>query len=175
MTARALRLAAWSGLAALQYGVAVAYLSRGTWWHYLLHQLVGWGAGLALAALVAAHTRYRVPAVAALVAGQLASIVPDLLFRYARMPHEPSMDVWLGHISIHTGPAPLLVALGCLLLGGWAFTGAAWSRRWEATGLAAAAALLVTAACLLAEPVPDRLSEFPRDASPATGAPGGTG
>lgn len=57
-------------------------------------------------------TRYRIPAVVALVAGQLASIVPDLQFRYQRMPHMRSMDVWLGHISIHTGPSPVLVALG---------------------------------------------------------------
>ena len=152
------RLAAWAGLAALQYGVAVAYLSRGTWWHYLLHQLIGWGVGLALAGLVAAHTRYRIPAVVALVGGQLVSIVPDLQFRYQRMPHMASMDVWLGHISVHRGPAPLLVALGCLLLGGWAYLAA--RHRWTATGLAVGSAVLVLVACLLAEPVPTSLAEY---------------
>jgi hypothetical protein len=161
------RVAAWSGLAALQYAVAVAYLGRGTWWHYLLHQLVGWGAGLAVAGLVAAHTRYRIPVVVALVLGQLASIVPDLLFVYARMPHLPSMDVWLGHISVHTGPRPLLVALGCLLLGGWSTVAAAYARTRLATGFAVAAAALVATACLLAEPVPSTLAEFPRDTAPA--------
>ena len=39
-------LAAWAGLTVLQAGVAVAYFERGTWWHWLLHQLVGWGLGL---------------------------------------------------------------------------------------------------------------------------------
>ena len=112
-------LAAWAGLLVLEVGVAVSYLGLGTWWHYLLHQLVGWGVGLSTAALVATVSRWRVPAVVALVAGQLVSIVPDLQFRYARMPHEPAMDVWLGHISLHTGPSPVLVALGALLLGGW--------------------------------------------------------
>lgn len=167
--ARAARLAAWAGLAALQYGVAVAYLSRGTWWHYLLHQFVGWGAGLALAAVVAAFTRYRIPAVVALVVGQLLSIVPDLQFRYQRMPHEASMDVWLGHISIHTGPFPLLVALGCLLLGGWAFVAVSYGRRHLGAGLALGATALVVTACLLATPVPTSLAEFPADSAPAAG------
>ncbi|MFP5218495.1 MAG: hypothetical protein ACLGIG_01980 [Actinomycetes bacterium] len=163
------QVAAWAGLAALQYGVAVAYLSRGTWWHYLLHQFVGWGAGLALAALIAAHTRYRVPAVVALVAGQLFSIVPDLQFRYGRMPHMASMDVYLGHISIHTGPSPTLVALGSLLLGGWAFVAAAYARRLPATAIAVGAAALVTVACLLAAPVPTSLEEYSTDTAPASG------
>jgi hypothetical protein len=159
------RLAAWLGLAALEYAVAVAYSTRGTWWHFLLHQMVGWGTGLAVAALVASVTRYRVPAVVALVGGQLFSITPDLMFRYMRMPHEPSMDVFLGHISIHRGPSPMLVALGCLLLGGWAFVAAGFDRRRTAGTLAAGAVALVTVACLLAAPIPDRLSDFPRDTS----------
>ena len=166
---RAAQVAAWAGLAALQYGVAVAYLSRGTWWHYLLHQYVGWGAVLALAALVAAHTRYRIPAVVALVGGQLLSIVPDLQFRYGRMPHMASMDVYLGHISIHTGPSPLLVALGCVLLGGGAFVAAALGRRRLATATALGAASLVTVACLLAAPVPTSLADYPTDSAPAAG------
>lgn len=161
-----LRVAAWAGLLALEYGIAVAYLSRGTWWHYLLHQLVGWGLGLAVAAAVAALTRYRLPAVLALVAGQAYSIVPDLVFRYARMPHEASMDVYAGHISIHRGPAPVVVALLCVLLGGWAFAAAAWSRRRVALVLAASSALVVAVACLLAAPVPARLSDYPRSSAP---------
>jgi hypothetical protein len=164
---RAGRLAAWLGLAALEYGVAIAYLSRGTWWHYLIHQLIGWGAGLALAAVVAACTRYRIPAVVALVTGQAYSIVPDLMFRYMRMPHEASMDVYLGHISIHRGPSPLLIALGCLLLGGWAFVAAAYRRRPAAVALAVGAAVLVAAACSAAPSVPTRLDQFPQHTAPA--------
>lgn len=166
---RAARFAAWAGLAALQYGVAVAYLSRGTWWHYLLHQFVGWGAGLTLAALVAAHTRYRIPVVAALLGGQLFSIVPDLQFRFGRMPHMPSMDLYLGHISIHRGPGPLLVALGCLLLGGWAFVAAVSARRRLATAFAAGAVAVVAVACLLAPPVPTSLDAYPTGGEPVAG------
>ncbi len=156
-------LAAWAGLLSLELVVALTYDSYGTWWHWLLHQQVGWGLGLAVAALIAATSGRRVPAAAALVGGQLLSIVPDLMFRYARMPHEPSMDLWLGHISIHTGPSPVLVALGSLLLGGWAYAGAATGRRAVGIGLGVGALMLVTGACLLAGPVPTTLGEYPLD------------
>jgi hypothetical protein len=163
-------VAAWAGLTVLQAGIAVAYYDRGTWWHWLLHQLVGWGLGLGAAALVAAVTRRRVPAVAALLVGQLLSIVPDLQFRYARMPHEPSMDLWLGHISLHTGPSPVLVSLGALLLGGWGWIAGAYDRRAAAAALGTGALLLVAVACLQAGPVPDRLADYPTDTAPLPGA-----
>ena len=167
------RAAALSGLLAAEISVAVAYLSFGTWWHWLLHQLIGWGVGLSAAALVGVVSRYRIPAVVALVAGQVASIVPDLQFRYARMPHEPSMDLWLGHISIHTGPSPVLVALGAVLLGGWAFIATAYGRRGPAAGLAVGALVLVTVACLAAREVPTRLQDYPLDTPRVvTGFPG---
>jgi hypothetical protein len=159
-------LAAWAGLVALQVLVARTYVGFGTWWHWLLHQQVGWGVGLATAALAAAVTRWRVPAVVALLTGQLASIVPDLLFRFARMPHEPSMDVWLGHIAIHTGPSPVLVALGSLLLGGWAHIAATVGRRRLAVPLAVVALALVVVACVLARPLPPTLADHPRDSAP---------
>ena len=156
-------LSAWAGLLSLELVVALTYQNYGTWWHWLLHQQVGWGLGLAAAALVQATTGRRVAAAVALVGGQLLSIVPDLLFRYARMPHEPSMDLWLGHISIHTGPSPVLVALGSLLLGGWAYMAMAAGRRAVGTGLAVGALVLVTGACLLARPVPETLQDYPLD------------
>ena len=156
-------VAAWAGLLAAEAAIAAAYLSFGTWWHWLLHQLIGWGIGLSVAALVAALTRYRLPAVLALIAGQLVSIVPDLQFRLARMPHEASMDLWLGHISIHTGPSPVLVALGALLLGGWAWIAGVYGRRRPAAVLALAGLALVTMACLLARDVPTRLQDYPLD------------
>lgn len=121
------------------------------------------GVGLSLAALVSVVSRWRVPAVVALLGGQLLSIVPDLLFRYDRMPHERSMDVWLGHISIHTGPSPVLVALGSLLLGGWGYVGAVRGRPRLGGVLAAGGLALVTIACLLAADVPTRLSDYPLD------------
>lgn len=159
-------LAAWAGLVALEVVVARTYAGFGTWWHWLLHQQVGWGVGLATAALVAAVSRWRVPAVVALLAGQLASVVPDLQFRFARMPHEPSMDLWLGHISLHTGPSPVLVALGCLLLGGWAHVATTLGRRRVAVPLAVGALVLVAVACLLARPLPTTLADHPADSAP---------
>ena len=165
--------AAWAGLLALQYLVAASYLGLGTWWHWLLHQLIGWGVGLSVAALVAAFTRYRIPAVAALVGGQLVSIVPDLQFRFARMPHEPSMDLWLGHIAIHTGPSPVLVALGAVLLGGWAFIASSYGRSRVGSALGVSALVLVAVACLLARPLPDTLAEYPLDTPPLAAATAG--
>jgi hypothetical protein len=159
-------LAAWAGLVALEVVVARAYVGFGTWWHWLLHQQVGWGVGLATAALVAAVSRWRVPAVVALLGGQVASIVPDLQFRFARMPHEPSMDLWLGHISLHTGPSPVLVALGSLLLGGWAHIAATVGRRRLSVPLALGALVLVVVACVLARPLPERLADYPADSAP---------
>ena len=150
------------GVLALEGAIAVAYQSRGTWWHFLLHQYVGWGLGLAVGAVLVVVTGRRVPALAALLVGQLVSIVPDLMFKYARMPHEASMDVWVGHISIHRGPSPLLVATAVLLLGGLAW----WLATVRPRAAVAAALLgpvLLTGACLLAKPIPTRLSDFPVD------------
>jgi len=156
-------LAAWAGLLTLEVAIAIAYHGYGTWWHWLLHQQIGWGIGLSVAALVSVVSRWRVPAVVALLSGQLLSIVPDLLFRYGRMPHERSMDFWLGHISIHTGPSPVLVALGSLLLGGWGYVGAVQGRQRLGGALAVGGLVLVTVACLLAADVPTRLSDYPLD------------
>ena len=150
-------------MVALEVAVALAYLGLGTWWHYLLHQLVGWGVGLSTAALVATVSRWRPPALPALLLGQLLSIVPDLQFRYARMPHEPSMDLWLGHISVHTGPSPVLVALGALLLGGWGYVAVCLARRRLGAVLALAGIVLVAVACLLARPLPPTLADYPAD------------
>ena len=167
---RLLVAAAHAGGIALQIGIAFAYAGRGTWWHYLLHQQIGWGLGLAAAgALMALRPGRYAPPVGAAVLGQLVSIGPDLAFRYLRMPHTPGMDLWVGHISIHRGPSPVLVALGVLLLGGAAWLAAAHGRARAALGLALATAVLLTGACLLAEPLPTRLSEYD------TGPPGSAG
>ena len=159
-------LGAWAGLVALEVVVARTYLGFGTWWHWLLHQQVGWGVGLATAALVASVSRWHVPAVVALLGGQLASIVPDLQFRFGRMPHEPSMDLWLGHISLHTGPSPVLVALASLLLGCWAHIAVTAGHRRLAVPLAVGGLVLVVVACLLARPLPTTLADHPVDSAP---------
>lgn len=156
-----MQAAALAGLLDKQLGVAQAYLGLGTWWHWLLHQFVGWGVGLSVAALVS--LRVRVPAAAALLGGQLLSTVPDLQFRYLRHPHEPAMDLWLGHISIHTVPSPVLVSLAALLLGGWAWIAAVHARRRPAAALAIGCLALVLVACLAARDVPTRLQDYPMD------------
>jgi hypothetical protein len=153
-------LVAYAGLAVLEVAIAVAYQARGTWWHYLLHQQVGWGLGLAVAATVMAlRPGTYVPPVASAVGGQLVSIVPDLAFRYLRMPHTAAMDVWVGHISIHRGPSPVLVALGVLLLGGAGWLAAASGRDRAALLLGAGGPALLGLAVLLAEPLPLRLGD----------------
>ena len=158
---RLLVAAAYAGVLVLEVAIGVAYAGRGTWWHYLLHQFVGWGLGLAVAgALMALRRGSFVPPVGAAVVGQAVSIAPDLAFRYLRMPHTPGMDLWVGHISLHRGPSPVLVALGVLLLGGGSWLASAYGRSRAALGLAALAALGLTAACLLAEPLPARLSDY---------------
>ncbi len=161
---RLLVAAAYAGVLTLEIAVAVAYAGRGTWWHYLLHQFVGWGLGLAVAGVLMALRRSSfVPPVGAAVTGQVVSIVPDLAFTYLRMPHTPVMDVWVGHISIHRGPSPVLVALAVLLLGGESWLAAAYGRKGSALGLAAAAAVNLTAAWLLAESLPGRLADYDTD------------
>jgi hypothetical protein len=169
--ATAARWALYAGLAALQYAVATAYASRGTWWHWLLHQQVGWGLGLAVAALVMARTGRWVSPLWAALAGQLLSIAPDLAFRYLRMPHDPAMDVFAGHISIHRGVSPVVVTWAFLTLGAAAWLLASVRRRRGAAVLAAGALVLLTAACLTAEPLPERLSDYPSDSAPVR--PGG--
>ena len=154
-------LAAFAGVAAAQVALAIAYQNRGTWWHYLLHQLIGWGVGLSVAAGMMVWRRgLVVPPVLAAVAGQLVSIGPDLMFRFLRMPHEPSMDLYLGHISIHRGPSPVLVALAVFLLGSWAWIAAAARRPRLALGTALVAITLLTGACLAAAPIPTQLSDM---------------
>lgn len=162
----AARWAAYAGVAALQYGVAVAYESRGTWWHWLLHQQVGWGLGLAVAAVVMVATRRYVSPLWAALAGQAVSIAPDLAFRYLRMPHDPLMDVFAGHISIHRGPSPVATTWVVLTLGAAAWLLASVRRDRFAVGLAALAGLVLTAACVTATALPERLADYPSDSAP---------
>jgi hypothetical protein len=86
------------------------------------------------------------------------------------MPHEPTMDLWLGHISIHTGPSPVLVALGAVLLGGWAWIASSYDRRRLAVGFGLASLALVAGACLAAREVPERLADYPLDTPPLAAA-----
>lgn len=153
--------------------VAQAYVERGTTWHLLLHTLIGLGLGLAAGGVVAAavhdrpRPRYRsrggrpLGPVRWAVAGQLVSIVPDLLFVILRLPHARWMDLFVGHITVHLVPAPLLVGLGVFLLGSSAWFAAVVLRRRLGGALLGVATVGVLGVALaLAAPIPTRLSDY---------------
>ena len=154
--------------------VAQAYVTRGTTWHLLLHTLIGLGLGLAAGAAVSSLTQSRSGSgrrpeqegrpfgpVRWAVAGQLVSIVPDLLFAVIRIPHARWMDVFVGHITIHLVPAPLLVALAVFLLGSSAwFAAVVLRRRLGGALLAVATVASLGLALALADPIPTRLSDY---------------
>ena len=168
---RALALAAAGAGEAV---VAQAYVARGTTWHLLLHTLIGLGLGLAAGAVASALAphrnlaRYRLEQrgkpfgpVRWAVAGQLVSIVPDLLFAIIQIPHARWMDVFVGHITIHLVPAPLLVALAVFLLGSSAwFAAVVLRRRLGGALLAVATVASLGVALALAAPIPTQLSDY---------------
>lgn len=154
------------GLALLAAGEAVVvqgYVVRGTTWHLLLHSLIGLGLGLAAGAVAASLSSRpwaRGP-VRWAAAGQLVSIVPDLLFVLGRLPHARWMDAFVGHVTIHVAPAPLPVALGVFLLGSTAWYLAAVALRpLPARLLSVATAGVLGLALALARPLPTGLGDF---------------
>lgn len=141
--------------------LAHQYAVRGTIWHYLLHSTIGAGLGLAAAGLYAAARDRRVNPWPWALLGQLVSITPDLLFVLDRMPHDRWMDAFLGHLSIHTGPQPLLVGSGIFLVGGWAWAIAAVLRRRVVGALLGLATAGLLAGALAAHiPLPTHLSDY---------------
>ncbi|GAC1326284.1 MAG: hypothetical protein NVSMB13_10930 [Mycobacteriales bacterium] len=154
-------LLALAGLAALEWEVARAYITRGTAWHLLVHSALGFGLGLAAGALVSSARGRPVPGLGWAVIGQAVSIAPDVAFLYLRLPHQRWMDVFVGHISIHTAPQPLLVAVGVFLLGGWGWWLASGvGRRTGGAVLGLAAVGLLTAALAAHRPIPTRLVDY---------------
>jgi hypothetical protein len=159
-------LAGWVGLVALEVVVARAYVGFGTWWHWLLHQQVGWGVGWPRGASSRPCPAGGRRPSSRCSPGRSRRSCPDLQFRFARMPHEPSMDVWLGHISLHTGPVPrrrgarLAAArrLGARRRDARpaAPRGPAGRRRAGPRGVA----------CVLARPLPATLADYPADSAP---------
>lgn len=156
--------------------LAHEYAVRGTSWHYLLHSTIGAGLGLAAAGLYAAARDRRVSPWPWALGGQLVSVTPDLMFVLDRMPHDRWMDVFVGHVTVHTGPQPLLVGLGVFLLGGWAWaSAAALRRRGVGAVLGLAAAGLLAGALAAHVPLPTHLSDYvTRYGYPAV-APASTG
>jgi len=148
--------------------VVRAYLVRGVAWHALLHTAVGIGLGLSAAALLSALRRRPVAALPFALGGQLVSVAPDVLFVVARLPHARWMDAFVGHISIHTAPLPLPVALVVFLLGGWAWWFCSFGTpRAAGVSLAALALALFAGALALREPLPTELADYRDPASAA--------
>lgn len=153
-------------LAAAEAVVARAYAVRGTTWHFLLHSSIGFGLGLAAAALYAALRGRPTRGLAWAVAGQLVSILPDVLFFALRLPHQYWMDAFVGHLTVHVAPQPLLVGLGVFALGGWAWWLAGAAGRRGAGALFALLALgLLGGAIAVHRPIPVRLAGYSADNS----------
>lgn len=168
MTRRAVQRRA-VGLVALLAGelyLLEEYVRRGTGWHFLLHSLIGAAAGLVGATALAAARRRPGPALSPVgwaAAGQAFSVLPDVLFPLARLPHQRWMDVFLGHITVHLAWQPLIIATGCFLVAGWGWWLAAHAGR-PALGVALAglAVAVVVGALATAKPLPTRLADYAR-------------
>jgi hypothetical protein len=149
--------AGWAALVTAQVALALQYVWRGLAWHWLLHSLLGLGAGLVAAALLR-----RPRPLPWAVAGQALSVLPDLLFLPLSLPHQRWMDALVAHITVHLAPTPVPVALAVFVLGGWAW----WlcvpvGHRLAGTLLAGAGTGLLAVALLSADPVPTRLADYP--------------
>ena len=139
------------------------YQIHGTSWHFLVHSMIGVGLGLSAATFWTAHKRQAAnPWVWGLV-GQLVSMLPDFMFIILRMPHDPWMDVFVGHISIHTSPAPLIVSLVVFSLGIWSwYCGSVLKRYRLSLTLAGAAIILLLLALSLHRALPSSLHDLMR-------------
>ncbi len=149
-----------AGVALLVAGVETwlgyEYHVRGTDWHFVLHTLLGCGAGFAVAALLGSR---RV--VGWVLLGQALSVLPDVLFITAGIPHQRWMDVFVAHITIHVVAQPLLVAATLFLVAGWGWWLAAWtSQRAAGRLLALAGVAVVGIALALHHPIPTSLAQL---------------
>ena len=117
-----LRLVCWSVFALFELSLLRhQYQIHGTSWHFLVHSMIGVGLGLSAAAFWSARRHEAANPWIWGIVGQLISVLPDFIFIILRMPHDPWMDVFVGHISIHTSPAPLIVSLILFSLGIWSW------------------------------------------------------
>lgn len=146
-------VAGWLVLEAL---LAQQYQVRHTDWHFVLHTTLGLGLGLVIAAVLRSRHPLRWA-----FAGDLVSVLPDLLFQLGQLPHRRWMDVFALHITIHLVPQPLLVSLAVFLLAstGWWLT-VRGERPRGAQALAGLAVVLLGVALALHHPLPTRLIDY---------------
>lgn len=155
-------VAAAEGLLAYEYHV------RGTDWHFVLHTLLGLGAGFAVAALLGTRKVARWA-----LLGQAVSVAPDVLFIAFGIPHQRWMDVFLADITIHVVAAPLAVAATLFLVAGWGWWISAWTpARLPGALLAIAGLVVVGVALALHHPIPTQLSDYQRLGGQGIGAAG---
>lgn len=140
---------------AVEAWLAYEYHVRGTDWHYVLHSLLGIGAGFAVAAALGTRKVVRWG-----LLGQALSVMPDVLFIVGGIPHQRWMDIFVAHITIHVVPQPLLIATALFLLAGWGWYLTAWTPA-RASGrlLALSGVAVVAIALAVHHPIPTTLSQ----------------
>lgn len=137
------------------------YQIHGTSWHFLVHSMIGVGLGLSAAAIWTVRKRQAANPWLWGLGGQLISVLPDFIFIVLRMPHDSWMDVFVGHISIHTSPAPLLVSLAIFSLGIWSwYYGSVLKRYQLALRLASTAVIVLLLALVLHHALPSSLHDL---------------
>lgn len=159
-------------LGALELYIGRAYIVRGTEWHYIVHNSIGVGLGLAGGGVVAAIRRRPTNGLGWALVGQLASVMPDLIFGLLRIPHQRWMDVFVGHISVHTAPGPLYLGIAVLLLGGWGWLAAVAGGRAVGAALGTVAIAVLVVALALHRPLPTHIADY-RNVERAHGVPDG--
>ena len=147
----------------------IRYVQLGAEFHFWLHGL--FGAALGLAALTAvrmlrSHRRGSDPARGVVAPweggflGHLYSAVPDVLFLGFGVLHVLWMDVFAFHITLHFIPAPLVAMLMLFVLTLGAYGLAASRHPGSAAGTLAVASGVLVVAVLLAEPIPNSLTDL---------------
>lgn len=95
--------------------------------HWFLHFFVGATAALSFLTLWTYGTgcAARLPLLWIFI-GHMLAMLPDLLFGLGRIPHEPWMDVFLLHISVHFVPGRNWTWYGLFLLSLASYFAALW-------------------------------------------------
>lgn len=111
----------WILLALMEMMLYLSYRQNDGRFHWFLHFFVGASVALLGMAIFTFVSGRIVPVVPLwMVTGHLIAMFPDVLWQFLITPHEPWMDVFLGHISAHFVPGRnwtwYVVFLICLAL-----------------------------------------------------------